>query len=116
MPYGVCKVCGCTDNDPCFHPEHGNCWWADETHELCSHYADPKIANSPEVRHCINTTDTYNPDNVGEKLHYLMSEPMAQNFWIDMESGVRTDDEFDIDKVLKVLCICKEVMREFNQK
>lgn len=60
MPYGICKVCGCTDNDPCFHPEHGNCWWVDDTHELCSHCADPKIANSPEVRHCINSTDTYN--------------------------------------------------------
>lgn len=54
-----------------------------------------------------------NPDNVCEKLHYLMSEPMAQNFWIDMESGVRTDDEFDIDKVLKVLSICDEVLSKF---
>lgn len=53
--YGVCKVCGCTDNDPCFHPDYGMCWWVDETHELCSHCADPEIAESPEVQHCYNT-------------------------------------------------------------
>lgn len=60
MPYGICKVCGCTDNDPCFNPEHGNCWWVDETHELCSHCADPKIYNDPATNHCINSTNHYN--------------------------------------------------------
>lgn len=24
---GVCRICGCTENDPCFHPDHGTCWW-----------------------------------------------------------------------------------------
>ena len=60
MARGICKVCGCTDKDPCFNPLHGNCWWVDDTHELCSHCADPEIANDPETRHCINTTDHYN--------------------------------------------------------
>ncbi len=55
MAYGVCKVCGCADNDPCYHPEHGNCWWVDDTHELCSHCADPVIAEDPNTQHCINT-------------------------------------------------------------
>ena len=31
MPYGVCKICGCTDTDPCHNPTHGNCWWVDDT-------------------------------------------------------------------------------------
>ena len=53
--YGVCKVCGCTDNDPCYHPDWGCCWWADETHELCSHCADEEIANDPCTQHCINS-------------------------------------------------------------
>lgn len=60
MPYGICEVCGCTDNDPCSNPEHGNCWWVDETHELCSHCADPKIYNDPATSHCINSTNHYN--------------------------------------------------------
>lgn len=59
MAYGICKVCGCTDKDPCFNPRHGNCWWTDETHELCSHCADRKIAEDPETIHCINSSDTY---------------------------------------------------------
>ena len=57
-----------------------------------------------------------NPDNVGEKLYYLMREPMARNIWIDMESGVRTNDVFDTDKVLKVLSICNEVLNDFKSK
>lgn len=52
--YGVCKVCGCTDNDPCYHPDWGTCWWVDDTHELCSHCADPDIAEGAE--HCINSS------------------------------------------------------------
>ena len=55
MPYGVCKIYGCTDKDPCHNPEHGMCWWVDDTHELCSHCADPEIANSPATQHCINS-------------------------------------------------------------
>lgn len=55
--YGVCRVCGCTESDPCFHPDYGMCWWVDETHELCSHCADPDIADSPDVIHCINTLE-----------------------------------------------------------
>lgn len=55
MPYGVCKLCGCTDNDPCHNPLHGNCWWVDETHELCSHCADKSIADDPATQHCINS-------------------------------------------------------------
>lgn len=55
MPYGVCRVCGCTDNDPCLNPEYGNCWWVDDTHELCSHCADETIANDPATQHCINS-------------------------------------------------------------
>lgn len=35
--YGVCKICGCTDTHACHSPIFGNCWWVDDTHELCSH-------------------------------------------------------------------------------
>lgn len=33
--YGVCKICGCTDDNACV--THGQaCSWVDEGHELCS--------------------------------------------------------------------------------
>lgn len=35
--YGVCKICGCTDDHACHSPIFGNCWWVDDSHELCSH-------------------------------------------------------------------------------
>ena len=35
--YGVCKICGCTDSHACNSPIFGNCWWVDDSHELCSH-------------------------------------------------------------------------------
>lgn len=53
---GVCRICGCTDDDPCFNPRVGNCWWIDGTHTLCSHCADEELSCDPETRHCINST------------------------------------------------------------
>lgn len=55
--YGVCKICGCTDNDPCFNEDYGTCWWVDGSHELCSHCAKPDIANDPNTIHCINSSE-----------------------------------------------------------
>ena len=43
-----------------------------------------------------------NPDNVVAKIREITSLPSINRFWIDMESGVRTDDRFDLDKVEKV--------------
>lgn len=53
-----------------------------------------------------------NPENVSGKLYQLLTSPKTGDFWIDMESGVRTDDWFDTEKVVRVLRICKEVMRD----
>lgn len=59
--YGVCRVCGCTEENPCYHPEHGTCWWVDAEHTLCSHCATDLaeegeycIADDPLTEHCIN--------------------------------------------------------------
>lgn len=58
----------------------------------------------------------FNPDNVGEKLSFLLQNVRMGEFWIDMESGVRTDDWFDTDKVRRVLRICKEVIRDLGME
>lgn len=54
---GICKECGCTEKNPCFHPNHGTCWWANEEHTLCSHCADSEIKDDPQTEHCINTLE-----------------------------------------------------------
>ena len=61
--YGVCKKCGCTDDDPCFNPIYGTCWWVDDSHTLCSHCADVVIAMDPETKHCINSAASEVPDD-----------------------------------------------------
>lgn len=55
-----------------------------------------------------------NADNVEEKLRTLMSLETIGDFWIDMESGVRTDDWFDTTKVLKVLEKCQNVLKDYE--
>lgn len=44
------------------------------------------------------------PENIAEKVRPLLGRKLH---WIDMESGIRTDDWFDLDKVEAVLEICK---------
>ena len=58
----------------------------------------------------------FNPDNMAEKLSFLLQNVRMGEFWIDMESGVRTDDWFDTDKVRHVLAICKEVIRDLGME
>ena len=55
-----------------------------------------------------------NPENVGKKLDILMSSDKVGDFWIDMESGVRTNEVFDIDKVKRVLNVCNSVISKYN--
>ena len=63
----------------------------------------------------VGYTGGFNPENVSDKLHYLLTNDEVGDFWIDMESGVRTEDDwFDLDKVRRVLAICNEVIRDLH--
>lgn len=57
-----------------------------------------------------------NPSNVADKLAYLLQNDQVGDFWIDMESGVRTDDWFDIEKVCMVLAGCKELIKYYDRE
>ena len=61
--------------------------------------------------HKIGYAGGFNADNVADKLSFLLQSEQVDEFWIDMESGVRTDDWFDLDKVVKVLEICDSVLK-----
>jgi phosphoribosylanthranilate isomerase len=56
-----------------------------------------------------------NPDNVEELVSTFATEstyfPIKDNYWIDMESGVRTDNHFHLNKVKQVLEICKKYVK-----
>jgi len=62
MSYGTCKLCGCTDTTPCFHPDHGNCWWITDDHEICSHCYHTDIKNDPATQRP-HTNNLFNPDD-----------------------------------------------------
>lgn len=51
-----------------------------------------------------------NPDNIAAHLD-LIARAGAEETWIDMESGVRSDDCFDLDKVREVLRITEPFTR-----
>lgn len=55
-------------------------------------------------------------DNVADKLTYLFENVRDGEFWIDMESGVRTDDWFDLDKVRRVLETCQPIIKEYSRE
>ena len=54
-----------------------------------------------------------NENNVEEKLRTLMEMDTIKKFWIDMESGVRTDDWFDLGKVVRILEKCQNIVKEY---
>lgn len=58
---GVCRVCGCTDTNPCHHPLHGYCSWVKPS--LCSHCASVLqggfgIRDNSATVHCVNDIGT----------------------------------------------------------
>ena len=69
-----------------------------------------EIVTSPGIN--IGYAGGIGPDNVEKKLRKLLDYPSDEKFWIDMETRVRTDDWFDLDKVEQVLKICDAMIKE----
>lgn len=56
----------------------------------------------------------FGPDNVEEKLSFLLGRPEVGKFWIDMEGRIRSFDWFDTAKAEAVLKKCYKVLLENN--
>jgi hypothetical protein len=67
----------------------------------------------PDIQGKIGYAGGINQDNVADKLTYLI-ENSPGPFWIDMESGVRTNDWFDTDKVKNILKICDNIIKKYE--
>lgn len=67
-----------------------------------------RIANAPVVGYAGGIS----PENVSEILGELLDSEKVRDFWIDMESGVRTDNWFDLDKVEEVCARVEETLNE----
>jgi hypothetical protein len=45
---GICKICGCTEDNACYHQAFGPCWWLNKDKDLCSHCVELK--NDPGLK------------------------------------------------------------------
>lgn len=54
--YGICKICGCTDQNACVSFMGGPCYWLDDTHMLCSccrSWKDTDISGNRRANHLV---------------------------------------------------------------
>jgi hypothetical protein len=55
-----------------------------------------------------------NPENLESKLQEIEAVVEDNEIWIDMESGVRTNNEFDLKKLLNVVKFLKNIQYDIN--
>lgn len=67
----------------------------------------PDKWDAPLPGHFCGYAGGLNPDNVARNLRDIQRVAASHETWIDMETGVRTDDRFDLDKVRRVLTIAQ---------
>lgn len=65
----------------------------------------PESWDAPLEGHFCGYAGGINPDNVQQNIDMIEKVADGYTTWIDMESGVRTDDHFDLEKVRTVLSI-----------
>ncbi len=68
----------------------------------------PDAWPSPIKGHFCGYAGGITPDNVKKNLDMIAKTAAGQPTWVDMESGIRTDDRFDLKKVRRVLEIVKD--------
>lgn len=71
---------------------------------------DTDIKLWPNCFYKVGYAGGINHENVADKLAFLI-ENTRSPFWIDMESGVRSNDWFDLNKVVKVLENCEPLIK-----
>ncbi|WP_435641451.1 hypothetical protein [Micavibrio aeruginosavorus] len=63
----------------------------------------PDSWDAPLAGHFCGYAGGMNPDNVQNNIDMIQKVANGHTTWIDMETGVRTDDHFDLSKVRRVL-------------
>ena len=70
----------------------------------------PKNWPVPETGMFVGFAGGLNPENLLEELERISEVAGDRQIWIDMESGVRSNNQFDLDKVERCLKIAKPWM------
>ena len=71
----------------------------------------PESWDAPLAGHFCGYAGGLNPDNVAQNLEIIAKVAAGHETWIDMETGVRTNDVFDLAKVRRVLEIASPYAR-----
>ena len=58
---GICKICVCTMNNPCYNPKAGFCWCTDESETLCSQ-CDGVLKDDSATVHIVNDIPDWESD------------------------------------------------------
>jgi len=66
------------------------------------------VAPPEDFRYTPGYAGGINPENVAEVIGKIEALNLKQDYWIDMETGVRIDDWFDLDKCEAVAKIAKQ--------
>ncbi len=106
LEYGVCRVCGCTENDPCYNPAYGCYWWTDKTHTLCSHCAEKEIAENPRTVHCYNSTNGNLERDYGDIPDIVLcfvAQKCKEDAYVTLGSWLRDELELDSMDITEVL-------------
>lgn len=74
---------------------------------LAKEWPQSKITDYPSL---VGYAGGLNPDNLKENIEKIFETSGDNKVWLDMESGVRTDGRFDLDKVV----VCCKIVREYE--
>lgn len=93
FPVGVCKQCGCTDNNACI-TEVGPCSWVNEEHDLCSACFDKYEGIRGAV--AMSIVREWSNKELNRALAELMGYSVIadQGFWLKKPDGSRIADAF----------------------
>ena len=81
-----------------------------ESYELPPEGLQLKASKRAQNRSLFGFAGGISPENVESKIQQIM-DLGDFDFWIDMESAVRTNDVLDLDKVAQVLSTCKRYIK-----
>lgn len=104
--YGICKICGCTDNNACVSGIEGPCYWIDKEHTLCSScrlWKDTDVSGYPKVQHQVTVQGESYSDGKDVRVItgwddasvYFIENPVIGTYLHDYKQDQCSREEFE---------------------
>lgn len=97
FPVGICKKCGCTDNNACM-TEEGPCSWVNEAHDLCSacYYIYEGNGGAADMTKLQEWNNAELNRALAEKMGYSVTTD--KGYWLKKPDGTMFVDPFSKNK------------------